>query len=226
LQEGPDETLLAFLCEMLHPVVRPEGEVDPLVDGINALLSRDGWELVETSSISGRPVFSARRRPAFDLSDLGAAKTLATQLDPDYLMRQITRMESTVIGDPEAAIGAAKDFVETVCKTILENAGVSFSRTDDLPRLSKLVSQSVCLLSRGTTAEIRGTELMQRFVSNVGSAIQSLAEIRGLYGTGHGKAAGFVGLTSAHARFAISCASALGVFLVECHQADSSETKP
>ena len=221
LLNGPDETLLAFVCEMVHPVVRRQDEVEKLVLGVNTFLRQDGWELVEQSSISGRPVFAARRQLLFDYSDFTSAKAVAHELDPDYLTRQINRMESTVKQDPEAAIGFAKEFIETVCKTILDNRQVPYTKSDDLPRLSKKVCQSTRLLPEGTAEETRGTEMTQRFIANLGSLVQGLAEIRGTYGTGHGKGVGFVGLGSDHARLAVSCATALGVFLVQCHQADS-----
>ena len=62
LLRAPDDELLRFLCETVHPLVRPDDmQMSVLVAEINRLLIQDGWELFEAKEISGRPVFSARK---------------------------------------------------------------------------------------------------------------------------------------------------------------------
>lgn len=61
--DGPDSKFLEFLCETIHPVVRPKAqEVETLLGKYNEALAVDGWELSEASQISGRPVFAPQRR--------------------------------------------------------------------------------------------------------------------------------------------------------------------
>jgi AbiJ N-terminal domain 3 len=58
----PDEEFLRFLCETVHPVVRPDADdARGLVAELNRMLANDGWELVEHKQISGRPVFAAHQ---------------------------------------------------------------------------------------------------------------------------------------------------------------------
>lgn len=58
----PDEQFLRFLCETLHPVVRPNPEeATTLAQALNKHLSIDGWELFRRGEFSGRPVFGARQ---------------------------------------------------------------------------------------------------------------------------------------------------------------------
>ncbi len=62
LFHAPDEDLLRFLCETVHPSVRPDAPAArELVAAYNAELVGDGYALVEVSQISGRPVFSAQK---------------------------------------------------------------------------------------------------------------------------------------------------------------------
>ena len=62
LLAGPDRELLRFLCETVHPVVRPNApEALDLVKLYNNELRADGWELIPASEISGRPVFQAKK---------------------------------------------------------------------------------------------------------------------------------------------------------------------
>jgi hypothetical protein len=62
LLHAPDEDFLWFLCETVHPVVRPDtGEARKLADAYNKELSSDGWSLAEVRQISGKPVFAASK---------------------------------------------------------------------------------------------------------------------------------------------------------------------
>ncbi|CAM5559119.1 hypothetical protein SPURM210S_03826 [Streptomyces purpurascens] len=46
LTNGPDEQLLGFLAQMVHPVVRSSSEhATAMVSDFNKMLSRDGWAL-------------------------------------------------------------------------------------------------------------------------------------------------------------------------------------
>jgi hypothetical protein len=60
LMHADDEQFLKFLCETVHPVIQKiDDEARALVDFYNRELAKDGWQLVKTKQISGRPVFSA-----------------------------------------------------------------------------------------------------------------------------------------------------------------------
>jgi hypothetical protein len=63
LVEGSDELFIAFLTEMLHPVVRPDATgARRLASEINDLLANAGVELYEASRIGARPVWAVRGR--------------------------------------------------------------------------------------------------------------------------------------------------------------------
>jgi hypothetical protein len=62
LLHGPDEEFLRFLCDTVHPVVRPDPDLaGRLVTEFNSELAKDGWELYEKQELSGRPVVGARQ---------------------------------------------------------------------------------------------------------------------------------------------------------------------
>ena len=61
LFDGEDKFLLNFICEVFHPEVRDENGVwERYLEKINTLLNEDGYEIVATSKLSGRDVFSWR----------------------------------------------------------------------------------------------------------------------------------------------------------------------
>lgn len=62
LLRAPDDGFLRFLCETVHPVVRPDSDAARgLVTAYNDELAQDGWSLVEAKQISGRPVFAPQK---------------------------------------------------------------------------------------------------------------------------------------------------------------------
>jgi len=114
------ERFLEFLCETIHPVVRPDRtEAARLAGLFNEQLRHDGWELHEASFLSGRLVYGARRTYAGPVPAVRVAQALSAQ----YVHEQIRRMESAIEGDPSLAIGTAKELIETMCKAILEERG-------------------------------------------------------------------------------------------------------
>jgi hypothetical protein len=220
-----DEAFLCFLCEMLHPGVRPEAEeVRNLLTTFNRHLTADGWEIATRSHMSGRPIFAARLRMVEGAPVLGTAKPILDILNAEYVTRQITRMEGAITSDPELAIGTAKEFVETMCKTILSDlsdrseCGEHVSSNIKLPQLVGQVRAKLELLPESIPQEARGAETIKALLGNLGTVAQGLAELRGLYGSGHGKEAGVKGLQPRHARLAVGAACTLAVFLFETYQ--------
>jgi hypothetical protein len=219
LMHGPDEAFLRFLCEMIHPVVRADTQdVESLVRIFNQHLGADGWEIVARTRISGKPVFAARRRVLEGSPSLGAVKPFIDVLNAEYVTQQITRMEASIVSDPELAIGTAKEFVETICKTVLRECEQTVSASADLPQLVKQVREILDLLPHDIPEKARGAETIKRVLSNLGTVAQGLAELRGLYGSGHGKHAKAKGLQPRHARLAVGAACTLALFLFETYQ--------
>ena len=142
----PDEMFLAFLCEMTHPVVQPDAaKVAWLLETVNRYLSIDGWEIAPRAEMSGRPIYAARRRIEGASFAVNQAQRVADVLGAGYISQQITRMELAVEKDPELAIGTAKEFVETICKTVLRQCSATLHGGEDLPQLAKLTLKQLKL---------------------------------------------------------------------------------
>jgi hypothetical protein len=223
----PDETFLRFLCELAHPVVRTDiGEVDGLVDMLNDFLMADEWELVERTQLSGRPVFAARRKLGSVTPALGAARTMADTMSSDYISQQITRMEAAVENDPELAIGTAKELIESTCKTILKEDGILPDQTADLPTLVSQTIDTLDLLPSTGTATKKGEKSFRIAIKALVTMTDRIAEVRNMYGTGHGKDAGAALLEPRHARLCASAAATVAVFLFESHLNRKSAQDP
>jgi hypothetical protein len=222
LLRGEDELFLRFLCETIHPVVRTDQEeIERLKQGYNLLLCDEGYEIVPKAKMGGRAIYAARQIALSAELHVDSLKRKFSGTDANYVLEQITRMESAVENDPGLAIGTAKELVETVCKTILEERKVSIDGNPDLPKLVKATAKELRLTPADIPGEAKAADSIKRLLSNLASITNGVAELRNNYGTGHGKSATSKGLGARHAKLAIGAASTLAIFLVETHHEKS-----
>lgn len=219
---GQDEPFLIFLCETIHPVVRPNTEMAlAMVEEYNSHLAADGWEIYREREISGKPVFASRLIADGARRHLEQAKAVAEKLTGQYVVHQIRRLEDAVDKDPELAIGTAKEFLETLCKTILTELRIPFEKDEDLPALVKLTVKSLKVIPDGLEASGPTKKTITILLNNLSSIGHYLAELRNAYGTGHGKAVQHVGLEKRHAKLVVGAAATLAVFLFDSHSSES-----
>ncbi|QQM32364.1 abortive infection family protein [Martelella lutilitoris] len=219
LLKGPTDQFLRFLCEIVHPVVRPDrNEALKLVQQFNDQLRPVGWQLVEVEKIAGRPRFVAQRVENAGGRSISRARNVADALDAGWMQKEIERLENAVDRDPALAIGTAKDLVETCCKSILAKRGVKISRSASLPELTKALSKELKLVPEGIPDEAKGAEKVRLILQNLSALTKYLAELRGLYGTGHGRDGKHRGLEPRHARLAVGAAVTFIDFATETYR--------
>jgi hypothetical protein len=170
-------------------------------------LNKDGFQWIDGRIVAGVGV------PLLD-----SIKETATIFDAKHMADQIRRMESAVETDPSLAIGTAKELIETCCKTILAERGKPVTGTPNIPTLTKETLKELKLVPEGIPDAAQGRDVIKRLLSNLGTIGNSLAELRGLYGTGHGKHGKASGLTPRHAKLAVGAAATLATFLFETHK--------
>lgn len=220
-----DEKLLRFLAETVHPVVRRNrDQVVTLVTELNKLLMLDGWELVEAEAISGRPCYAAQRMQSGAVRAVTRARAVADALDAGWMQREIQRLEAAINSDPSLAVGTAKELVETCCKTILNRRNVAIPKGSDLPKLVKLVATELKLVPDSISEAAKGAEIIRGILRNLATITQGLAELRGLYGTGHGRDGKYRGLGPRHARLAVGAAVAFIDFVTETYHEREGHT--
>lgn len=216
LRSGPDEAFVGFLCQMLHPLVRPdEEEVKNLLTAFNGFLESDDWELVEVAQVSGKPMYEGRRREAIKAPAVALEVDEYENLgDPQVVREHLRRIDRDLKSDPAAAIGSSKELLETVLKNILNDYGVDYGNSPDLMDLYKEVQGCLSLNAQAVPDDARGSQASVKALRALVTTVQALAELRNALGTGHGPAKRSPALTR-HARLAFNASVAVTEFLLD-----------
>lgn len=134
------------------------------------------------------------------------------------MAKEIERLERAVDADPALAIGTAKELVESCSKTILTKLAIPYSRSADLGELTKLLVKSLKLVPEEVPDAAKGAENIRLILRNLTAITNNLAQLRGLYGTGHGRDGQHRGLQPRHARLAVASAVAFVDFVAETYR--------
>jgi len=171
--------------------------------------------------LSGRPVYAPARTGTGAMASVSFAHETAARIDAEYISQQVTRMEGAVDMHPDLAIGTAKEFVESISKTILDEREEPYGKNDDLPALVRKTAKILQLTPDDIASTAHAAETIKRMLMNLATLVQGSAELRNAYGTGHGKSKSQAQkrLRPRHARLAVGAAATLGVFLYETHEA-------
>lgn len=131
------------------------------------------------------------------------ADSLKDKFSSEYMSQQIELMVSMQSTNPTNAIGMAKELIESCCKTILDDLGIAWSKTDDVPQLTSKTMDALNLLPSSVQATDQGADAVKAVLGNLRAIPSKLAEIRNPFGSGHGKSASFQGLEERHAKLAV-----------------------
>lgn len=214
-----ESVFLNFLCEMIHPLVRVDSsEVSKLLEIFNDNLCNDGFEIIEKSKISGKPLFTGRIKISGCQTITKKGQALKQILDAEYVTQQIDLMEVSIENTPHISIGIAKELIETCCKSILEERKQTYDKNWDLPRLLKETTKLLKLTPDDIPNKMKASSSIKQILGSLSSVVQGISEIRNEYGSGHGKNGKFKGLQPRHAKLAVGAASTLAIYLLETHK--------
>jgi hypothetical protein len=159
----------------------------------------------------------------FDVDDRGNLRSAtdlelsASALDlKDYSAVQVhfVRMRGAYADDPEAAIGHAKDLLESALKYALEECGVSLKGDETVPVLAKQAQKELGLHPESVAPTVQGFDSVTKVLGNLSSLAVGLAELRNLYGIGHGRQRKVSGIQERHGLLAVNAAIAYVDFLL------------
>ncbi len=125
--------------------------------------------------------------------------------------------------NPTESIGKAKELIESCCKTILENKGIQIDKKWDVNRLVSETRKLLRITPKDIPDNIPEAEAMRALLGSLSTITNSVAQLRNVYGSGHGKSANYKGLQERHAKLAIGCSVTLVNFLWDSYQRQKTE---
>lgn len=169
------------------------------------LLERDGFEVR-----NGRVVDSG----SSDALNLA----IPTTLDTGHLSLYLDRINISIEADPELAIGTTKELIEATLKSILRGLKEQFDESkEDIPGLLKKVQKALELAPDDVESTRRGADTIKRVLSNLGAIAIGVAELRNLYGSGHGRSQRRV-VDARLSRLVVGSGGTLCRFLLETYE--------
>lgn len=205
--------------------------INVYVDAINSWGRTEDGELypgaldmIRSLRRDGVPIDDAGELTA-PLSDLAIPLERFDRLgDPHVVEQHLQRITANIHRDPAAAIGSAKELVESVCKCILDDYEVTYSASDVLLDLYKKAANELRLSREAVPNSVKGSAASHRVLQNLSTAVQSLAELRNEIGLGHGRTT-LSPAFARHARLAANSSRAIVEFLLETwHERRSSSS--
>lgn len=215
LMHTSDEEYLTFLAETLHPAVRTDKkEISQMQEIYNNHLKNDGYEIIQVKEISGKPVFEGRLKTIGSSHQVENKTEIKKYLNTEYVNKKIDSMNESISNDTELAIGMAKEFIETVCKSILKKHNKTIDKNWNLGQLIKNTYNILDFKSQEANNPQKAENCIIQVLKGTTTIINGITELRNAYGTGHGKEADFVTLESKYARLIVGMVSELVIFFL------------
>jgi hypothetical protein len=120
--------------------------------------------------------------------------------------------------DPEGAITSARTLLETVCKLVLDECQVTYTDSEDLPALYRMVALQLNIAPSQHTEEI-----FKRILGGATNVVEGLGALRNKIGDAHGKGGKPVRPSARHAQLAVNLAGTVATFIIETWQARSPQ---
>ena len=131
-------------------------------------------------------------------------------LDSDHVHEAWRSALERRLDDPDGAITSARTLIETVCKHILDHAGVPYENDSTLPKLYKLTAETLQLAPSQQTEPI-----LRQVLGGCTAVIEGIGAMRNALGDAHGKGKSSAKPDPSHAELAVNLAGASAVFLIE-----------
>jgi hypothetical protein len=211
---GTDRNFLQFLEATVHPLVRDSEQAAQLVEMFNNALRPDGYHLVPTSEVSGQPIYETRPlQEAFhgDVPEVIARQPLLT--DDGVLHEHLQRIKESLVRDPASAISSSKELLESLFKLILDQEGVSFGESEDVPALYRKVGEALGISAESIPDSGPASQTLKKLMRTLTTTVACVAELRNAIGTGHGRTATSPA-TEIHARLALNSTVVVAEFLL------------
>ena len=141
-------------------------------------------------------------------------KQLLSRLSAEAVQAVWQRALERRVSDPEGAITSARGLLETVCKHVMDDLGVTYDDGAELPKLYALTADALQIAPSQHTEKV-----FKQILGGCAAVVEGLGALRNRLGDAHGGGPRRVKPASRHAHLAVNLAGAMTAFLVETWEA-------
>jgi len=135
--------------------------------------------------------------------------TALAKVDSEHVHKAWVKALTRKATDPQGAITAARTLVESICKHILDRAGIGYPSDADLPKLYYLTAEHLQLAPNQYTERI-----IRQILGNCQAVVSGIAALRNELGDAHGRGSSEIQPDSSHAELTVNLAGTIATFLV------------
>jgi hypothetical protein len=156
--------------------------------------------------------WSAERGLAASPGAVAAGEGLAHLADWDSVRRSWQASLDRVTSDPEGAITQARTMLESVCKHICDERGITYEAAWDLGKLYKTTATAMAI-----APDQHSEQVIKQILSGVTTVVGGLAALRNSMSDAHGRGKRAYKAAPRHAKLAVNAAFAAAGFLIDTH---------
>jgi hypothetical protein len=149
-----------------------------------------------------------------------AGEALAKLDDWQAVTKSWTAALNKVTTDPDGAITATRTTLESICKHICDERGVTYEDSWDLSRLYKAASSAMEISPDQHTEQI-----IKQILNGAATLVGGLAGMRNALSDAHGRGKGSVAPAPRHAKLAVNAGFAVAGFLIDTHVEKPARTQ-
>ena len=143
----------------------------------------------------------------------------------NHIEEQVIAIERAIEENSGLVFDLSKAIVESVCRTILRERGVSYRERDDLPRLFQMVRDNLSVLPEQESQEAAVRDSVVRTLGGLSGTIQGIAELRNqLSFAAHGGDSARPSMEQSHGILAAQSADTIVGFLYHIHAPNQDST--
>ena len=192
-----------------HDYINDPDKQQAVIDHLNRFLVDDAFE-VRLHGSKPRLVDAGRSGAV-----VSAVSAKVTTIDFDTVQRDMERALTSSDSDPEDAVTAACSVVESVCRSILIELGLSLPAKKDIEGVLKAVQDPLGLSPARTDLPAEIATDIRQVLGGLTSVAKGVGSLRTHAGDAHGRERGFKRIDGRIARLAIHSASTIALFLIE-----------
>lgn len=154
----------------------------------------------------------------------GAREAIARGIT--HIEQHVKSIERFVSENPALVFDLAKTLIESVCRTILTERGISFEQGDNTPSLFRIVTNNLSFLPPEASGETDVRRRLEQTLNGLSTTVQGICELRNACGfASHGSGGPRPTMESVQAILAAQAADAVVGFLYAVHRQDLLEVR-